>query len=383
MPTLLVLLLVVVSLVSALRFADPYSGDYPFFVTAFRNLTNRDGLFVYHWMPNIQSGPVSLLAYGAADVFGVHRFPLIVALSGLVTTGVVIRWSSSCRRVPAVPGMPAVWAGGGLVLLLEWRSLATWGHLDDALVLMIVVVSLLQVDRGRPRIAVLLVGVTLAIKPWAVLLVPVTLGERGPWYRRALPPVLSIGIGGLFWLPFVLASPDTLDGIRPSVEIAADSIVHLVLRDRMAEVPAALRVTQLLLGMVVVWWTVRRRHAGCALLAGIAMRLLFEAATWPYYTAGLVLGAFVWDMIESRWRTPWATLAAAALLIPPWWFAAYDVRAALRLIACLGALELVRRTVRDDRSGECRGITAGGGEHTLVEFDAEARPIGQLDRAAT
>ena len=370
-------LLVSVSLVSALRFADPYSGDYPFFVTAFRNLTNRDGLVVYHWMPNIQSGPVSLLAYGAAEVLGVHRFPLIVALSGLVTIGVVIRWSSSCRRGPAV------WAVGGVVVVLEWRSLATWGHLDDALVLMLVVVSLLQIDRGRPRIAVLLLGVTLAIKPWAVLFVPLTLGGRGPWYRQVVPPLVSIGIGGLFWLPFVLASPDTLDGIRPSVEIAADSIVHLVLRDRMAEVPAALRVTQLLLGMVVVWWTVRRRHAGCALMAGIAMRLLFEAATWPYYTAGFVLGAFVWDMIESRSRAPWATLAAAALLFPPWWFAADDVRAALRLIACLGALALVRRTVRDDRSGERRGVAVGGGEHTLVEFDAQARPIGQLDGAAT
>lgn len=374
----MVVALAVVSMVSAVWFADPYSGDYPFFVTAYRNLTNRDGLYVYHWMPHIQSGPVSLLAYGAASLAGLAGFPVLVALLGLVVLAIVARWCRQRDRSLAVLGI------GGLVLVLEWRSLATWGHLDDALVLVIVMTSLVALERRRPGVAVLLLGLALAIKPWVVMFVPLTLATEGAWWRRLSGPATSVAVGSLFWLPFVVTSPDTLDGIRPSVEVARDSIVHLVARDGLTSVPAALRMAQLLLGVAVVTWTVVRGRLSCALLAGIAVRLLFEAATWPYYTAALVLGALVWDVLESRAVLPWATITAAVLVFPPWWFDAPDVRASMRLVACLGALELVRRTVTRPglSSAEGGAGAARGGEDVLVELDAESGCVGELDPTA-
>ena len=142
----------------------------------------------------------------------------------------------------------------------------------------------------------------------------------------------------------------------------------------------------------VVLWTVWRGHAASGVLAGVAVRLLLEAATWPYYTAAFVLGAFMWDALESRWRRPWATVAAATLLVQPAWIASADVRAVLRLVACLGALELVRRTAARtvaggaggpaDGSAEGGAGAAGAGEHVLVEGHAEPGQVAQFDPAA-
>lgn len=375
--------LLVIAAVSAVFFRREYFGDYPYFVTAFRNMTGRDGLYVYHWMKAIQSGPVSLLAYGFCSVLGRRWFTLVVAIVGMIVVWMV----TDIRRRRSLPARPLVLAVGGLVTVLEWRSLGTWGHLDDALALLMVVGVLVAHERRRSPVAAYLLGLSLAIKPWAVMFLPLTvdpaaLAPGTPWRRRLAGPVVAMAVGGAFWLPFVIASPDTLAGIRPGLSIARDSVLHLVTRQT-GGVSAALRISQLVLGMAAVTWTVRRGHRSCALLAGVAVRLLFEAATWPYYTAAFVLGAYLWDSHESRSRWPWATLASAVLLLQPWWFEAYDLRAAMRLTACLGALELVRRTVRRGGSSAERGADAARGEEdVLVEVDAQAGTVAQLDPAA-
>ena len=87
---------------------------------------------------------------------------------------------------------------------------------------------------------------------------------------------------------------------------------------------------------------VPRDHPSCALLAGVAVRLFLflERATWHYSTVGLVLGALVWDLDESRSRFP--CTVAASLLVPPTWFVdADDLRSAMQVLAALGALALV------------------------------------------
>jgi hypothetical protein len=40
------------------------------------------------------------------------------------------------------------------------------------------------------------------------------------------------------------------------------------------------------------------------------MRIALDPSTWDYYAAGLVLGAFVFDLLATRWRIPWTTLVA-------------------------------------------------------------------------
>ncbi len=366
-------MLVVVSTLSATVWADASRGDYTFFVQAWENLTARDGLYVYRWMPNIQSGPVSLLGYGLADLLGHGGFLVVVAALGLVAVGVIARWG-------AVLGRPlSVIAVGGVVVALQWRGLATWGHLDDGLVLVATIVSLDCIRRDRRDMPVLLLGLSLAIKPWAILFVPLLLGASGPWHKRLRPPAASCVIGALFWAPFIIATTDTLDGMRPIVLVAPDSIVHLFTRQALTELPPAVRIVQLTLGVAAVTWTVVRRRPSCALLVGVAVRLLFEAGTWPYYTIALVLGAFVWDVIESRSRVPWATLAASVLIFPPWWFDAPDLRASMRLVACLGALELARRTATRPPIPlfGAQGSTLAGSAQSVVASDAQ--PPDQLD----
>jgi hypothetical protein len=155
--------------------------------------------------------------------------------------------------------------------------------------------------------------------------------------------------------------------------------------------------------IVAVGWVTLRGHVACALLLGVSVRLLLDGGTWPYYTAGLIVGALLWDVLESEYRIPWATIAASALLPKPTWIEPAEVRALMRLVACLGAIALVlwavRRGTRRDGDGTSDGSVDGSversvegsveggdgadrsGEHALVELDAEPGPVGQLEPA--
>jgi hypothetical protein len=389
--------LATVTIGAAILLRPDSPGDYAFFVNAFHDLIGRDGVYLYRWTPNVQTGPISLLGYGLAAVVGHAWFTAAVAVLGVALVWTVAETARRAGR----PVSPLALGLGGLVTLLEWRSLATWGHLDDALVAASAVAAIVAHHVRRPWVAALVVGLSLAVKPWAVMFLPLAIDPAAlhvaadasrdrirRWVGAASGPLVAMLVGSAFWAPFVLASTATLEGIRPKVTIAPDSVLHLLTR-QLGGVPAALRVMQLLLAMGVVLWTVWRGHAAAAVLGGVAVRLLVEAATWPYYSAVFVLGAFVWDALESRWRAPWATLAAAALLVQPGWIASGDLRAALRLVACLGALELVRRAAPGRSrlqstvcSAEGGAGAPGGGEQVLVEGHAEAGQVAELHTAA-
>lgn len=333
-PVLLVLW--TAALASATLFAPDRRGDLEFFVGAYRSMVGDAGLHVYAELPNIQSGPLALVAVGLLDQWGTAAFPLAVAATYAVAIAALVRLPEVADRSPVTVVV------GGLALLFWWRTFAFQGHLDDATVVALALVALVAVRRDRRVAAAVVLGVALAVKPWSLFLLPMTLRTDGPWSRRLAGPFVSVIVGGILWSPFVLATPDTLDGIRPTVWNAPDSVARLV-TGAAAPLPASMRVVQLLVCLGAVAWITMRGHVTAALFLGVAVRLLLDGGTWPYYTAGLVAGALVIDLVHRRSTIPW-TVAATTLLLPkPGWLDQPDLRAALRAVACLAAIGLVVR----------------------------------------
>lgn len=385
-PALTVLVgLVGAAAVSATVFAPSHTGDLTFFVDAYRGTVGDEGLRVYAERPNIQSGPIALLSIGLLTDLGVHAFPLVVAVLFVVTMVAVFRMDAARGRSRVVLGL------GGLIALAWWRTFAFQGHLDDAATIALAVMAVAALERRRPVTAAVALGVALAVKPWALFLLPMLMRPSDTWRRRVLLPCLSLAIGVVTWAPFLFASSDTVGGVKPSVWVAPDSVYRLY-TGASSTMPTVLRLAQLGACLVAVAWVTLRGHVSCALLVGVSVRLLLDGGTWSYYTAGFVVGALLWDVLESDYPLPWATIAASALLPKPTWIEPAEVRSLMRLVACLAAVALVLWTVRRGTRGTepapSGGSVEGGdgadraGEDGLVEFDAEAGSVGEREPAA-
>lgn len=322
-------------------------GDWEFFVGISRRLFGPDGLAVYADHTNIQTGPLTLIAVRGLDWLGSDAFPLAIVVLGLLTLWCVARM----RPERALRGALLL---GGLTLLAWWPYLKTSGHLDDAMVLTLAAATVMLVLRDRRIAAAVVVGVALAVKPWSIFLLPITLRRVSLRSREALVPLVSVVVGGALWSPFVLTHPGALRGLSPTVWLAPDSVLRLF-GGSAADLTSTMRTVQLLLALALATGAVARDRTAGVLLVGIAARMALDGGTWNYYTVGFVLGALIWDLCGARTRLPWTTLAACVLL-PPTWLASHAVqlRSILRLAACLCAVAVVfwpeRPTRRADRA---------------------------------
>ena len=137
-------------------------------------------------------------------------------------------------------------------------------------------------------------------------------------------------------MPFVLAAPDSLKSLRPTVNVAPDSVLALfgITTDSM---PDWMRVAQLVACLAIASFLAFRHRPESIIAAAIAARIVTDPATWSYYTPGLVIGVLVWDLLDDR-RFPWATLAVAAGLAPTWLVPSDTARSVLRLVVALAVV---------------------------------------------
>ena len=310
-------------------------GDWSFFAAAGRTLGSGRWAHLYVDHPNIQTGPITIVIAWAIDPLGLAAVRLAIMLTGIAVMGLLV-WSS--RGLPGVRWRLAI---GGAALALWWPQMSFFGHLDDALVLLLAVAGVVMARREQRLATGVLGGVAVGVKPTGVFLLALAVPRSGWRSAKAWVPFgVAAAIGAVWWLPFVIGDRGTLDGLRPRVVIATDSVLGLFGLD--GQVPsAALRMAQLVLVLGLASLAMLRRGPAAVLWVGVAARLLLDAATWPYYTAGFVLGALVWEAYQSRHRLPWATLAAAVLLAPRWLVESDTVRAWMRLVACVGAIAVV------------------------------------------
>jgi hypothetical protein len=317
-------------------------GDWDQFVRAGRDMFGRDGLRVYLFHPATQTGPLSLVLARVLSVTPRDGFVVAALLCLLLGLGVVAmaevgaRMAGADRRLRQFRTLV-----GGSLLMFTWGKLGGYGHLDDAIVLACAAGATLQLMRRRPWWAAGLLGVAIAAKPWAVILLPLLLvdvmRDRPRHWRSLLPAGATIAIATIVWLPFIVASPGISHALRPTAALAPDSVLA-PFGFTTQQMPDWLRLAQFAVAIVVgVVLVARHRWAG-VLMAAIAVRIATDPATWAYYTPGLVAGALLWDQVPSSRRVTWASIIAVVMLAPTWLVPDAQVRAVLRLAVAVMAV---------------------------------------------
>jgi hypothetical protein len=308
-------------------------GDWNDFVDAGRAMFGSAGLHVYELHHEVQTGPVAL---SVAWLLGhTPRNGFVLAEFAGAALGLLAVWllELTTRQASRQTRFELLVLLGGCLTAFTWAKLGGYGHLDDALTLTGAVVALYQVRAGRPLGAAIAIGIAIACKPWGVIFLPLTLASR-PLDRRA--PVLAAAIAAIAWMPFIIGAPDSLKALRPTVNVAPDSVLAL-LGVTNASMPGWMRVAQLLGCVAAATAVVWRGRPESVIAAAVAVRIATDPATWSYYTPGLVIGVLVWDLLDRR-AFPWLTLITVLALAPTWLVPADTARAVLRLALAVGVV---------------------------------------------
>ncbi|MGZ4776529.1 MAG: hypothetical protein ACXVYW_14620 [Oryzihumus sp.] len=269
-----------------------------------------DGLDLYAAHPQLQFGPVTLIA-ATPLVELPYRLGELVALLALAAVGPVLLLS--LRRLMPGPHRDRRLLLAGLAVVPVWDEVAVhFGHLDDVLALGFGVAALHAVAGRRPLLAAVLLAAAADAKPWAVGFVALLLVFRGRVLLRAVG-VWAAGVVAA-WLPFLLDAPATAARLGHfTIPVAPSSALH-VFGVTATRTPPWDRPAQLLLGIGLGALAVRRGHWPAVLLMVVAARLVLDPATYPYYTSGAVLAAAVVDLLLTTTTTPVLTLVSAATL---------------------------------------------------------------------
>ena len=269
------------------------------------------GLHLYATHPVLQMGPLALAVSAVLNMLGTGT-GRVVALVAMSATGLPLL-AAVWRLLPAPERLRrGRLLAGGLVFLPVWTELTThFGHLDDVLALCLSVAAVHAVSRRHPVWAGLALAAAADAKPWAAAFVVLLLALP----RRDRWPALGAFVAGVAvaWLPFVVADPHTLMAARFVIPNDYSSALR-VIGVNSAGTPWWDRSAELALGAAGGYLAVRRGRWPAVILIVLAVRILLDPGVYAYYTSGVLLGTLMVDLLISRWRLPWTTAVAAALL---------------------------------------------------------------------
>ena len=269
----------------------------------------RFQLYAAH--PDLQIGPLALAVSALAQLLGAHT-AAIVALTAMSLTGPLVL-AGAWRLLPGEErGRRFRLLFAGLIFLPVWSELTThFGHLDDLMALCFSVAAMHAVARRHPVWAGLAIAAAADSKPWAAAFVPLLFALP----RRQWLTALAAFTGGLAvaWLPFLLADPHTLAVTRFTIPNDPSSALR-ALGVTSPQTPWWDRSAQLALGIAGGCLAVRRGRWQAVLLIAMSARILLDPGVYAYYTSGVLLGTIIVDLVLTRWRVPWLTMAGAALL---------------------------------------------------------------------
>ena len=289
------------------------------------------GLHIYAAHPELQMGPLAMLAaipLRAIDpAWGYAIAPAVLTLTGPALLAVLVR----ARETAHGPISPAMLTLTGLFALPVWTEVTThYAHLDDVLAMAFGLAALVA---SRRRGGAVLTGAMLAgavdTKPWALGFCVLLLALKPP-ERLLAGSVAAAGILAV-WLPFLLADPGTLSLTHFTIDNVDDSSLR-ALGVTSSSTPSWDRPAQLLLGAGAAVLAIRRGRWPVVLLMVIAVRLLLDPETYPYYSSGLVLAAAAADLLTRHRRLPLWTAACTA------WYAANELLVPLAPASALGTL---------------------------------------------
>ena len=291
---------------SALLFGGPGAGARP------------GGLHLYANYPQLQIGPLAFLIAQGLRQLGPHQ--------GVLATEAVLMAMGLClvhqlTRIAVIvrpdleqrPGaLRATILVGGAFFLASWAELAvTFAHLDDAVALMLAVLAVRAAVAERPVLTGLCIGLATNSKPWALVFLPVVFMLPVRAWGRAAAATLGVIAAG--WLPFALADHHTVAALHYTIRNLPGSALH-ALGVSAPRTPSWDRPAQLLTGCGLGAAAVRRGRWPAVILLGVGARIALDPADWGYYTAGVLVGALLWDMAGMRRPVPlWTVISFAAL----------------------------------------------------------------------
>lgn len=334
---------------SSLLFTGNYNGH------------NRPGfLHLYANYPGFQIGPA---AFGAAQVIrnvvpgqpvgpyqGVVLAQLVMSAIGLLTLVVIRRIALLAR--PELAGrrdFRLTFLGGGAVFMIAWMELAVaYGHLDDSLALSLAAAAILAAIQGHPVLTGLAIGLAVDAKPWALIFLPVLLltGGMARWRSpdRAAVPIrdslpawaasaaCAAAVIAAAWLPFFIAVPRTVRALHYTIANMPDSALHALGVNNL-QTPHWDRQAQIIVACALALIAISKRRWPAVLLLGAGARVALDPGVHGYYTAGIMAGALLWDLLGSRRPAPiWTTIAFAALNLVPLLTTSHPVRGDFRLL---------------------------------------------------
>ena len=280
------------------------------------------GLDLYASNPSLQIGPLS---FTVAEILrhlgpdnGIVTAEILLAAAGIAVIAAI---ENLARRVrPELSEHPRTLRltvlVGGAAFMVAWVDLAVgYLHLDDGLALILAVAALRAVIARRPVLAGACVGLAADAKPWAVVFLAILflLPARDFW-RAA---VATLAVIAAAWLPFYLADSGTMAAAHYTIRNMPTSALRAlgVTADR---TPSWDRSAQVLLGWVLGAVAVWRRRWAAIILLGVGARIALDPGVHGYYTAGVMVGALIWDVIGARRPWPfWSLLCIFALSAIP------------------------------------------------------------------
>jgi hypothetical protein len=297
------------------RAAKLFIGERPFGTVA------PGGLSLYANYPRFQFGPVSLCAAALIRLIGpdegVVAAQILMTAAGLAIVFLAERAARLAR--PDLDPDQLRWAalGAGLVFVPVWSILAvSFAHLDDALALLFAVLAAYALARGRPALTGLFLALAAGAKPWAfgfmALLFALPVGEGRRHYDRWRAAAWAAGGTIVLWAPFLIADPHSVAAARFTIANVPGSGLR-ALGVATPRTPSWDRAAQILIGFALAVIAVRRGRWPAIFFICMSVRTALDPNTYPYYDAGLVTGALIWDLMGARRAVPAWTLAAGSL----------------------------------------------------------------------
>lgn len=275
-------------------------------------LGSPGGVHLYASRPDIQIGPPALVA---AVPFRLLPRPWDVdaarVVMCLVLLVVIAMTESICSTLDVPERVIArVALLGGALAVPAWVTVAvTETHLDDVMVVGFTTAALLFTARKKPMWAAAAVGLAVASKPWAIVVIALLLQ---PGLRHTLRAcAVGVGVAVAWWLPF-LSDPRTVTALwHFRLDVSANSGLAL-LGVGPGPMPGWARPAQFITGVLLGVLATKRGHWIGVPLVGFAVRVALDPSTFAYYEASPIIGALIWDMSRSRGGVPWATGIAVA-----------------------------------------------------------------------
>ncbi len=275
------------------------TGDLPFFVHTSQKLFSADWANLYA-NPDVQVGPLQLLAFRLGDLAGILPLVVQVGVAGLLWVVAGRLLTGRDPRAQLLVGIAAVALG------LTYGAYED-GHPAQVLVPLLWVLAGLEARKDRALWAGTLIGLSAGFELWGLLGAVVFV--VAPRVRTVLAGVSAEALvaGGLF-LPFALAGQFHMFEYRWRVN--GDTLLSLVV-DPGTRFTWSMRVLQgafaLAVGAGLAWPLRRTLHAvWLAPLGTVAVRLALDPVRYPWYWLAIetlaLLGAA--EFLTSRTVEP-------------------------------------------------------------------------------